>query len=582
MVSRSVVRTINELAFTQYIARRNWRAVGRIWLWYWDGTNIVYQSRPAGGGSWTSPEAVRSCNAALEFATWFDGTYFHYAYSQGQLSTPDTTVFYRRGLANADGSITWSAAEQTVQAHLSSYRRRNLSICVDDGGYPWIAWHRSLRTGSANYYPFVTTSSTNDGTWTTATGYPFQVIGNTVSWYVSLVPMTSGKVMLFYGGNWRLYGRVLTAVSKGSQTLISGYQVSNRQLRHNAVAIGDIVYLCYQWGTAAIRFQVYNGGWGAISTPVTPADRPGLLAKKDDSTLMLFWENAASIIKYKEYTISGGSWGSEETLQDETTDTILSWSVMQASYDGGGRPFLHYATKAGAPYDMIFAEWEPPHADLLGEFVVTQWQEDLPASFHVGQDSAELRGNVGIRHAGTPIELLGNAVTRHVGTPVELLGNAVLRQPGSAELLGKVDVGQDSAELLGNAAIRQPGSSELLGKFAAQVTAELLGNAEIRQSGPKHYPIGIKFYYGSGTDGTETIGGATFGKVYCDSKCRTDFGDIRFTKSDETSLLDFWIEEQVNSDYAIIWVEIDSIPASPGTTDIYIYDKQRRRHIPHL
>ncbi|MCK4698293.1 MAG: DUF2341 domain-containing protein [Dehalococcoidia bacterium] len=407
--------------------------------------------------------------------------------------------------------------------------------------------------------------------------------------------MTSGKVMLFYGGNWRLYGRVLTAVSKGSQTLISGYQASNRQLRHNAVAIGDIVYLCYQWGTAAIRFQVYNGGWGAVETPVTPADRPGLLAKMDDSTLTLFWENAASIIKYKEYTISGGSWGSEETFQNETTDTMPSWGVMQASYDGGGRPFLHYATKAAAPYDMIFAEWEPPHADLLGEFVVNQWQEDLPASFHVGQDSAELRGNVGIRHAGTPIELLGNAVIRHVGTPVELLGKAVVRNIGSAELLGEVDVGQDSAELLGNAVIRHMGTPvELLGKFEAQAIAELLGNAEIRQSGPKpwivgwnlrkshtitgsvagaqtNYPIGIKVYYGSGTDGTETIGGATFGKVYCDSKCRVDFGDIRFTKSDEISLLDYWIEEQVDSDYAIIWVEIDSIPASPDTVGIYIY-----------
>lgn len=85
------------------------------------------------------------------------------------------------------------------------------------------------------------------------------------------------------------------------------------------------------------------------------------------------------------------------------------------------------------------------------------------------------------------------------------------------------------------------------------------------------YPVGIKVYYGPGADGEEVLGGATFGKVYCDSECKTDFGDIRFTKSDGLSLLDYWIEEQVNSDYAIIWVEIDSIPANPGTVDIYIY-----------
>ena len=86
-----------------------------------------------------------------------------------------------------------------------------------------------------------------------------------------------------------------------------------------------------------------------------------------------------------------------------------------------------------------------------------------------------------------------------------------------------------------------------------------------------NYPTGIKVYYGSGTDGDEVVGGATFGKIYCDSKCRTDFGDIRFTKSDGASLLDYWIEEQIDGDYAIIWVEVDSIPASPGTVDIYIF-----------
>ncbi len=596
MSSRSVVRTINELAFTHYVARRNWRANGRIWLWYWDGTNIVHQSRPTGGGSWTSPEAVRACDDRLNFATWFDGTYFHYAYSQGNVNTPDSTIFYRRGLANGDGSITWSAAEQTVQDHTNTYRHRNLSICVDDGGYPWVAWQRAIRTSSGNSFPYVSTSSTNDGTWVTAAGYRYNPINVGVTWYMSLVPMTSGQVMMIYGGNYRLYERVLTAVSKGSQVVISGYQANNRQLRHNAVAIGDIVYLCYQYGTAGgIRFQVYNGSWGAVSTPATPPDRPGLLAKlRDDSILMLFWENAANVILYKRYLISGGSWGNEETFLDESGDTIPAFSVMQASYDGEEYPFLHYATKAGAPYDMIFAEWEPPYVDLPAKFFVKQWQEDLPASFHVGQDSAELLGNVGIRHAGTPIELLGNAVIRHVGTPVELLGNTIIKGLSSAELLGEVDVGQDSAELLGNAVIRHPGSAELLGKFEAQATAELLGNAEIRQSGPKpwivgwnlrkshtltgsvagaqtDYQVGIKVYYGSGIDGTETIGGATFGKVYCDSKCRVDFGDIRFTESDETSLLNYWIEEQVDSDYAIIWVEVDSIPASPGTTDIYIY-----------
>jgi len=48
---------------------------------------------------------------------------------------------------------------------------------------------------------------------------------------------------------------------------------------------------------------------------------------------------------------------------------------------------------------------------------------------------------------------------------------------GSEDLLGKFDVGQDSADLLSHFEVGQ-GSAELLGKFEAQATAELLGRFE--------------------------------------------------------------------------------------------------------
>ena len=85
------------------------------------------------------------------------------------------------------------------------------------------------------------------------------------------------------------------------------------------------------------------------------------------------------------------------------------------------------------------------------------------------------------------------------------------------------------------------------------------------------YQIGAKVYYGSGTDGTEIVNGVTFGKVYLDSKCQTDFDDINFTKSDGISSLDYWMRAKVDSNYAIFWVEIDSIPEDPDKVDIYIY-----------
>ena len=85
------------------------------------------------------------------------------------------------------------------------------------------------------------------------------------------------------------------------------------------------------------------------------------------------------------------------------------------------------------------------------------------------------------------------------------------------------------------------------------------------------YQVGIKVYYGSGADGTEIVDGIVFGKIYTESKCKTDFGDINFTATDKTTLLDFFIESQVDSDHAIIWVKVDAIPISPDTDIIYMY-----------
>jgi hypothetical protein len=60
------------------------------------------------------------------------------------------------------------------------------------------------------------------------------------------------------------------------------------------------------------------------------------------------------------------------------------------------------------------------------------------------------------------------------------------------------------------------------------------------------------------------------GTVFLGQHCKTDFGDIRFTDDDGTTLLDYWIESKVDGEYAIFWVEVaDDLSTNPAT--IYIY-----------
>jgi hypothetical protein len=75
------------------------------------------------------------------------------------------------------------------------------------------------------------------------------------------------------------------------------------------------------------------------------------------------------------------------------------------------------------------------------------------------------------------------------------------------------------------------------------------------------YQIRITTHYGLGTD--------SGGDVYCDYNCQPDFDDVRFTDDDGVTLLDYWIEDMVQSDYASIWVEVaDNLDSS---VRIYVY-----------
>lgn len=76
------------------------------------------------------------------------------------------------------------------------------------------------------------------------------------------------------------------------------------------------------------------------------------------------------------------------------------------------------------------------------------------------------------------------------------------------------------------------------------------------------YQIQLAVHYGAGTSDNWT--------VFCDNHCQTDFDDIRFTRADGSTLLDFWRESMCDSDNSTIWVELDSVTAT-GETDFYIY-----------
>ncbi len=59
-------------------------------------------------------------------------------------------------------------------------------------------------------------------------------------------------------------------------------------------------------------------------------------------------------------------------------------------------------------------------------------------------------------------------------------------------------------------------------------------------------------------------------EVNYDSDMNADFSDLRFTDSDGTTPIDFWVQSYISGTSAVVWVEVPNIPAS-NTSDIYMY-----------
>jgi len=75
----------------------------------------------------------------------------------------------------------------------------------------------------------------------------------------------------------------------------------------------------------------------------------------------------------------------------------------------------------------------------------------------------------------------------------------------------------------------------------------------------------------TGTDAPPTPPPPDSGEdAYLNQSCRTDFGDVRFTGNDGTTLLDYWMAKKVDGDYATFWVKVAGDLNATDQT-IYVY-----------
>jgi len=195
--------------------RKTFYAKGRFWVFYADATGTDQVQPTTGDMKYATSNngvdwdiyTLRSCTDGWQFSVAQQGNYVHYTISTFDIEQP---LIYRRGFLSNDGTISWGQ-EQNVIIGATNYAYWRATIAVDSEGYPWISY--SYAPSTVDYTPqfgYVTKSSRNDGVWSTANGFPYQLTSTAHEQMRTIVlPLTNSKVYVLYGISMQtMWGRL--------------------------------------------------------------------------------------------------------------------------------------------------------------------------------------------------------------------------------------------------------------------------------------------------------------------------------------------------------------------------------------
>lgn len=232
-------------------------ANSRQWVFYLEGYNIVYRTRPD-GGNWTaqttSGQTVGSLSAAAFSIDW-DGEHLTIVSCAGG-------VIYRLGVPASDGlSIAWMAGSQTVVSG-NCYRP---CVALDSSERPWVTF--TLNNG-ASITPYAYRSSLGNGTWSTDVSH--QLSTTSVNWSTTPVALAANKIVVLYGvayGGGTLYGQMYS----GSWQTAKHTTAALYQKNVSAVTYNDKAIISFATSATTITATSFNGATNSFGAETTIA-----------------------------------------------------------------------------------------------------------------------------------------------------------------------------------------------------------------------------------------------------------------------------------------------------------------------
>jgi len=367
LIGRTVVTPIARTQAIRWQEKSFW-AAGRFWVFYINyvgsGNYRSYFTSSADNVTWETPVFLRQmaeyngeCLQAI-----LEGDYVHVFARCFDWNPNPVSIFYRRGLLNSDGTITWTADWAQAWNDPGTVNV-DFYACLDSSGYPHITWG----FGIENCTTYIIKSSRNDGVWETAGGYPVQLdLDPTGKYHTNnfVVPLSNDKLYAFYfeapqsiDAGTPIYGRLWNGASWMAEetcttsSVIQQYATGHESWSRGVTADGDdnihLVFLQHRqkagsinpfsWNVIYVK-RTYGVGWGAETT--LEAD---VLAKNASpsvaivgSNLKFFWTGSPSPnVIFGKILDEDGFWHKTTYLIEELTDGIPNTtSPNNYGYDG--------------------------------------------------------------------------------------------------------------------------------------------------------------------------------------------------------------------------------------------------------
>lgn len=264
------------------------------------------------GSTWTAATTIRTFPFAdAQWDVAWDGTHLHIAKN---ISTGDGVAHqgleYRRGVPNADGTITWDADWQTAIATPNSVG--DLSVAVGTDGKVWVGYNNAGAGPGGNVGDAcVIKNAALDGTWVTDDGFPVALTDTNDCRFAIVASLPDGAmyvVVYKWGTDIPATGYIS---DDGSASFDSEGDITTSNIEASAyvaAAVGRIeaaslgdgeIHLAYQTDQAHIIYRKRNslGAWGDevdLSINASAVVSSPRISFDENGDIYLTWTNGAT------------------------------------------------------------------------------------------------------------------------------------------------------------------------------------------------------------------------------------------------------------------------------------------------